>query len=222
MIALDLNLELSKTNVFYGESIPFVVTLTNVGRDTATVRDLGFHNAAVTLVAVGGDGKTVRGNAQSVSAQRAEPAPHNRSPEMETLAPGESVSLSEDALRWLGDLVPDTYNFTAYYSHSPMVKATSKTVSVTVKSAAPTALYSGGDGARLAYTPRQLPWLNRATPTSQDVWLLSLDALGPLSASSHSPLTKYEGGGRVFVSSAQLDPAPSTYVLWKAKTGALR
>ena len=219
-IALNLILEVPKTQVLQGESIPFTVILTNTGDEAEEIRSLAFGNAAVMLTATDALGKSLTGDQHSFVEKQGEPHPHEKSPAMVNMTPGKTLRLSADVLGWLGELLPGEYTLVAGYSDSPALSATSNSVKVSIVPAAPSELFSTGDGARLSYAPRRVAWINR-TAKGRDAYLLELDARATTESISNRPLGPFDGNGRVCVSDSNVDPAPVTYALWRTPANKL-
>ncbi len=222
MAQLELALDVKKTEVVWGESIPFTLTLTNTGGEAEEdLLGLSPQNESLELRLTDAAGQVRTGTQLSLARMQDEPIPHNRRPAMMTMAPGTAQSRDGDVLTWIGELIPGAYTLRAVYSSPGQIKAASGAVKVTVTKASPAALAAAGDGARLTLANRKAAWVQRGA-TGFELFCLELDARNPEVIRSNLAVTALDGPSPVRISYANTDPGPATFFVWPGPDETLR
>jgi hypothetical protein len=210
---LSLQLSLEKASIVRGESIPFSLILSNEGPTPLEVESMADRNETVTIdVAVAG-GDIVTLHPDALREDRGEPHGHNYEPAKVKLTAKGTSGASGDLLRWGARLAPGQYTLLARYEESPMRRAESKPVQLTVTEAAPIGLVAQPDPLSFGAGDRTFTWFNKSAKGAE-LFIAELDAFGPTSVVSNRPLHQFKGEAPVVVSHGMLEDGTPRFTCW--------
>lgn len=217
---ISLLLEIEKNCVLETESIPFIVTLVNTGKDTLDIHDFRKKNESVTLV-VEGSSSEYLGTQLSWDERNGE---HFRDPRSYTtfeLAPGEEKKLEGDLLAWIGVLSPGTYQVYVAYNSGPSTYAESDPVEVTVQPAHAVTYTPASAFVRPTLALTRATWQHLSDDGMYELYLMESSPEYPPNLYRNLRVVGREEEIQAAVSTSTLESVPSRHVCWFGAEGAL-
>ena len=221
MEGLKLDLEVRKPEVVRGESIRFVLNLSNAGPNPVTIKDGTPENRAFSIHVTNLWGFDAWGNQMSVQAREGEHVDQPRKEPRKPLAPGEKWQAAGDIVAWIGDLEPGSYTVRGFYQNAPGDKVESADVEIKVGEAAPVLAQTAVRNLPLSLSPRVTAWLNKSG-AGYDLFVLESSPKNPQVTYANIPLAQVAMPPAVFPSSYNTAPPMVQHMAWAEADGNLR
>lgn len=221
MEGLKLDLEIRKAAVIRGESIRFILILTNTGKAPVNLLDNSAENRAFSIHVKNVWGYDAWGDQMSIEVREGEHVDQPRKRPQKPLAPGEKWSVQGDVTSWFGDLEPGDYSVQGHYMHSPQIQAETAVAEIKIGEAAPVYAHSAAMNLPLPMSPRVTAWLHRQGPACQ-LFVLESSPKHPPVTYANVPLVQLESPAKVMPSSYNIAPAPVQHMIWSSADGNLR
>jgi hypothetical protein len=209
---LVFELSLSKVNVVRGESVPFVLTLSNQGKSAANLRDESPENQAFSVQVSGPGGFHAEANTASVLIREGEHVDVPRVVPRRTLLPGEAMRASGDLISWIGELEPGNYSVTAQYADGATARQAAKPVSIHIEEASPVSSIPMRNPL-FAEAPAESLWLNRSAQ-KYDLFLQLASASYPPVTLSSRRISTLSGPFKAVISMALSSQQKIRHVVW--------
>jgi hypothetical protein len=216
---LALDLSILKPEVVQGESVPFVLTLSNAGTVPMSLRDGSPENRAFSIQVTGSNGFQASGDTASVPIREGEHVDAPRSAPRKTLGPGEMMTVDGDVISWIGDLSPGQYRVVARYSDSAGMLTTSKMVDCRVREA----LITQASLVRnlfLINEPFDTAWI-QGSPGASDLFLLRSSPRYPPVSYSNRPVARLAGVTQAVASAYNIAGQAVRHLAWLSAGGEL-
>lgn len=213
MDGLKLELQVAKPEVVRGESIRFMLTLTNMGNAPVELADESATNRAFSVHVKGVWGFEGRGDQMSLQEREGEHVDEPRVRPRKKLEPGKSLIARGDVIPWIGEIEPGSYSLTGHYLDTLQYRAQSAPVEIKVVEAAPVYARSVGLNAPLAHAARDTAWLHRSAG-GFNLFLLRSSPRHPPVAYANFPLAKLPARASVWVSSYNSFPPMTQHAVW--------
>jgi hypothetical protein len=175
---LFLDLSLSKTEFVQGESIPFLLSLTNRSSSPIEVAGASPQNRAFSIAVSGPNGFRRTADTASVLAREGEWVDEPRGISGKTLQPGENLVVRADLVSWLGELEPGDYQLVGSYDGMAALRTDSRSVKLQVTAASIAYVRPLPPDPSFAYQLRDSVWMNRVS-RGFDLFLLRSSARLP-------------------------------------------
>jgi len=218
---LRLDFSAEQTDVVRGESIPFELTLTNIGNEPVTLEDESPSNRAFSIRVIGKGSFSESGDAMSVAMREGERVEPPRRPALRTLAPNGKMVVRGDAMAWVGELEPGSYSIVGTYGASPAFRAASRETAIRVGEAAPVWARTAEQNLFLAHEPRDTAWLHRSA-AGFELFLMRSSPRNPQVIYSNRRLASLTAAVEPIPSSYNITPPRLQHVIWTQPDGSLR
>ena len=213
MADLSLELFLEKTSFIRGESIRFVATLTNKGRQPVEILSPERLSRALSLKISDSQGGELEGDALSMTEEEGGMPPHVTTPPMITLGPGQNAKETGDVLTWVGPLDPGEYRIKGSYSSGRLAWAESSEVAIRIGPANPVAAVVSMPSRVIGAAPRLVAWIHQ-DGVSFELFLEKLNPKLPKLSLGNRGLAKIALPEPVRVSSVNANPPPAYHLAW--------
>jgi hypothetical protein len=214
-------LDVRKTDVIYGESIRFALSLTNAGQNPVTIKDTSQENRAFSIHVTASWGFNVWGDQMSIEVREGEHIDQPRDEPRKPLMPGEKWIVHGDVISWIGDLEPGTYALRGHYKDSQGIGAESREIEFKVSEAAPIYARTASLNLPLMLSPRVTAWLHKSAAAS-DLFVLESSPANPAVTYANVPLAQLEIPANVFPSCYNIAPPTVQHMVWNSADGNLR
>ncbi|NBB85885.1 MAG: hypothetical protein GVY12_06650 [Bacteroidetes bacterium] len=221
-MSIDLTLTLERTTVLRMESIPFAVTLRNVGAEPLTLRDFNPNNRTVTLAAEASDGTQHLGTQISWKKRNGERFHEPRTYSTFELAPDAAKTLRGDALAWLGTLPPGAYELYAAYNSGPNVYAETDRVAITIEPAHPVAYAPAASPIQPAFALTHAAWQHATEEGAHVLYLLTSSPHYPPNFYRNRVVAELDERVQAEPSTAVLESVSTRHVCWLEPDGVLQ
>jgi hypothetical protein len=221
MASLKLDLSLEKNEFVRGESIRFVVALTNVGGSPVTVATEKPKNRAFAISVKSPWGGEVRGDALTMAEREGEHVDEPRDTPTRLLAQGEKLVARGDVIPWLGELEPGEYTIEGIYEFTPALSTVSAPATFKVVEAAPVYARTARPNFAGQREASETAWLHK-TGAGHGLYLMRSSPKSPLVAYSNTPLAQLPFPAEVIPSCHNSVTCPSDHLVWMAEDGSLQ
>lgn len=160
MNGLMVHFELSRSDSIFGESVPFVATVSHTFKTPLSVNALDPANRALTVFMRRIDGDERSADQMTPLVRDNIQVEIPRVPEGLSLEPGKKLELKDDLLRWFGHIPAGTYKVWAEY-RGIMRHAASEPVDLRVSQAAILAANTPRWGLQASDAPYAATWAHR-------------------------------------------------------------
>jgi len=218
---ISILLEIKKSCVLETESIPFIVTIANTGKDTLNLHDFRKKNESITLVVEGSSSEHL-GTQLSWDERNGEYFRDPRSYTTFELAPGEKKKLEGDVLAWIGVLSPGTYQVYVAYNSGPSTYAESVPVEVTVQPAHAVTYTPASAPVRPTLALTRATWQHLSDDGMYELYLVESSPEYPPNLYRNLRVVGREEKIQAAVSTSTLESVPSRHVGWIEAGEALR